>query len=152
MGYPTGCGASMRNSRLICQMQHKPCSKPSGAKSIRLSLLKWGIISAAAHRGIAPSFYRNWLQQGASGYVVIVYDPEGVQSCIQAGVGGDVSLQVGGKVDNLHGDPVAIRGTVRLIHDGQYIETEPRHGGTAIPQPRVNDSCCGWGFFSCAHE
>ena len=68
-------------------------------------------------------------QQGASGFVVVVYDPEGVQSCIQAGVGGAVSLQVGGKVDNLHGDPVSIRGNVRLIHDGQYIETEPRHGG-----------------------
>lgn len=69
------------------------------------------------------------LQQGASGFVVVVYDPEGVQSCIQAGVGGAVSLQVGGKMDNRHGDPVAINGSVRLIHDGQYIETEPRHGG-----------------------
>ena len=69
------------------------------------------------------------LQQGAAGFVVVVYDPEGVQSCIQAGVGGAVSLEVGGKMDNRHGDPVAINGSVRLIHDGQYIETEPRHGG-----------------------
>ena len=69
------------------------------------------------------------VQQGASGYVVVVHDPEGVQSCIQAGVDGAVSLQVGGKADNLHGDPVSISGKVRLIHDGQYIETEPRHGG-----------------------
>ena len=69
------------------------------------------------------------LQQGASGFVVVVYDPEGVQSCIQAGVGEAVSLEVGGKMDNRHGDPVAINGRVRLIHDGQYIETEPRHGG-----------------------
>ena len=69
------------------------------------------------------------LQQGASGFVIVLYDPEGVQSCIQAGVGEAVSLQVGGKMDNRHGDPVAINGSVRLIHDGQYIETEPRHGG-----------------------
>ena len=69
------------------------------------------------------------IKQDASGFVVVVYDPEAVESCIQAGVGGDVSLQVGGKVDNMHGDPVSIRGKVRLIHDGQYIETEPRHGG-----------------------
>ncbi len=69
------------------------------------------------------------LQQGASGFVVVVYDPEGVQSSVQAGVGEAVSLQVGGKMDNRHGDPVAINGKVRLIHDGQYIETEPRHGG-----------------------
>ena len=69
------------------------------------------------------------IAQGASGFVVVLYDPEGVQSCIQAGVGEAVSLEVGGKVDNLHGDPVAINGKIRLIHDGQYIETEPRHGG-----------------------
>ena len=69
------------------------------------------------------------IKQDASGFVVVVYDPEGVESCIQAGVGGDVSLQVGGKMDNMHGDPVSISGKVRLIHDGQYIETEPRHGG-----------------------
>lgn len=69
------------------------------------------------------------MQQGASEFVGVVYDPEGVQRCIQAGVGGAVSLQVGGKTDNLHGDSISIKGNVRLIHDGHYIETEPRHGG-----------------------
>ncbi len=68
-------------------------------------------------------------RQGASGFVVVLCDPEGVQSCIQVGVGGDVALNVGGKADTLHGDPVAIQGKVRLIHDGRYEETQPRHGG-----------------------
>ena len=68
-------------------------------------------------------------RQGASGFVVVLYDPAAVQSCIQAGVGADVALDVGGKADNLHGDPVTIQGKVRLIHDGQFIETQPRHGG-----------------------
>jgi microcystin degradation protein MlrC len=69
------------------------------------------------------------VRQGASGFAVVIFDPEAVQSCIQAGVGGNVSLEVGGKADNQHGDPVPIRGNVRLIHDGQFIETQPRHGG-----------------------
>ncbi len=68
-------------------------------------------------------------RQGASGFVVVLYDPEAVQSCVQAGVGAEVALDVGGKADNMHGDPVAIQGKVRLIHDGHYEETEPRHGG-----------------------
>lgn len=68
-------------------------------------------------------------RQGASGFVVVLCEPEGVQRCIQAGVGGDVALNVGGKADTLHGDPVSIRGKVRLIHDGHYEETQPRHGG-----------------------
>jgi microcystin degradation protein MlrC len=69
------------------------------------------------------------VRQGASGFAVVIFDPEAVQSCIQAGVGGMVFLEVGGKADNLHGDPVSIQGNVRLIHDGRYEETQPRHGG-----------------------
>ncbi len=53
---------------------------------------------------------------------------KGGQTCIDIGVGNEVSLQVGGKMDNRHGDPVAIQGKVHLIHDGYFIETEPRHG------------------------
>lgn len=68
-------------------------------------------------------------QQKASGFVVVLCDPECVQTCIQTGVGNEVSLQVGGKADNLHGVPVSIQGKVRLIHDGYFVETEPRHGG-----------------------
>ena len=69
------------------------------------------------------------LRQKADGFVCIIYAPEEVQACIQAGVRGDVNLTVGGKSDNLHGSPVPISGRVRLIHDGYYEETEPRHGG-----------------------
>ena len=69
------------------------------------------------------------VRQGASGFVVILCDPEGVQTCVQAGIGADVALDVGAKADNLHGDPVSIQGKVQLIHDGRYEETEPRHGG-----------------------
>ena len=69
------------------------------------------------------------LRQKASGFVVVLCDSECVQTCTQIGVGNEVSLQVGGKADNQHGNPVPIRGRVRLIHDGHFIETEPRHGG-----------------------
>ncbi len=69
------------------------------------------------------------LRQGATGGVVCLYAPEEVRECVRAGVGNEVRLQVGGKVDNYHGDPVAVAGRVRLIHDGTYIEPEVRHGG-----------------------
>jgi microcystin degradation protein MlrC len=36
---------------------------------------------------------------------------------------------VGGKVDQLHGDPVAVTGRVRVLHDGKYVEPQVRHGG-----------------------
>ena len=86
------------------------------------------------------------IEQNASGYVVVLCDPESVETCRQTGVGNEVSLVVGGKTDDLHGEPVSIQGKVRLLHDGHFIETEPRHGGqryhnqglTAVVQ--VNDS------------
>jgi microcystin degradation protein MlrC len=40
-----------------------------------------------------------------------------------------VNLRVGGKRDHLHGEPVAVSGRVKAVHDGKYVETEPRHGG-----------------------
>jgi len=69
------------------------------------------------------------INQKANGFVVVLRDAEAVTRCIQAGVRGYVDIVVGGKTDNLHGSPVQIRGRVRLIHDGYYEETEPRHGG-----------------------
>ena len=72
---------------------------------------------------------RELLWHRVVGFVIVLYDPEGVQTCIQAGVGAEVALDVGGKVDNRHGEPVPIQGRVRLIHDGRFIETQPRHGG-----------------------
>ena len=38
-------------------------------------------------------------------------------------------MAVGGKTDKLHGTPVRIRGRVKSLHEGEYVETEVRHGG-----------------------
>jgi microcystin degradation protein MlrC len=69
------------------------------------------------------------LSQKASGWTVVLADPEAARACHQAGVDAVLTLQVGGKLDDLHGSPVAIHGRVKCLHDGRYLETEPRHGG-----------------------
>jgi microcystin degradation protein MlrC len=69
------------------------------------------------------------LRQGATDGVICLYAPAEVQFCASAGLGAEITLTVGGKVDRLHGDPVSVTGRVHLLHDGQYIESEPRHGG-----------------------
>ncbi len=73
------------------------------------------------------------LRQGATGAIVVLYDPEAVRVCARAGVGHEVTLTVGGKVDR-HAPPLSIAGRVRVLHDGRYIEAMPRHGGQ-----RIND-------------
>ena len=45
-------------------------------------------------------------RMGVKSYLQSLYDPESVERCVAAGVGGEVSLRVGAKTDDLHGKPV----------------------------------------------
>lgn len=67
-------------------------------------------------------------QQGRDALVVLC-DPEAAKACLAAGPGATVSLNVGGKTDNLHGSPIPIEGIVRALTDGRFVEREQRHGG-----------------------
>ncbi|HEY2910369.1 MAG TPA: M81 family metallopeptidase [Gemmataceae bacterium] len=69
------------------------------------------------------------LKQKAKGFVVVLYSPEAVKKAKAVGIGGTLEAAVGGAIDRMHGEPVKVRGTVRLLHDGHWIETEARHGG-----------------------
>lgn len=69
------------------------------------------------------------LQQGATDSVMCFYAPQEVEACRAAGIGATLELTLGGKVDRLHGDPVKLRGKVRVLHDGDYVEPLARHGG-----------------------
>jgi len=72
------------------------------------------------------------LRQGATDSVVCLYAPDDVRQCAAAGVGSDIQLSVGGKIDRLHGDPVQVKGRVKVLHDGTYLEPEVRHGGKRL--------------------
>src|SRR5205814_5951949 len=68
------------------------------------------------------------IRQKATGSGVVLYDPEAVRVCAEAGVGGAVVVDAGGKIDP-HAPPVRVTGRVVTIHDGRYEEERPRHGG-----------------------
>jgi microcystin degradation protein MlrC len=74
------------------------------------------------------------LNQKARGFVVPLYAPEGVEAAKKAGIDGVLEITVGGAADKLHGDPVRVKGTVRSLHTGTWVEVEARHGGR-----RLND-------------
>jgi microcystin degradation protein MlrC len=71
---------------------------------------------AIDERGLADSF-------------VCLYDPEAVRQCVAAGMGGKLSLSLGGKTDAQHGEPLAAEVEVLGLFDGKFEETQPRHGG-----------------------
>lgn len=72
---------------------------------------------------------REILSQEVAGALVVLCDPEAVRQAQAVGPGGLLEMTVGGKTDGLHGEPVAIRGRVRSLHDGTWVEDLPRHGG-----------------------
>ena len=60
---------------------------------------------------------------------VCLYDPESQDRARQAGVGAALELMMGGKTDDRHGEPLRTVVTVKSLHDGQFEESEIRHGG-----------------------
>jgi microcystin degradation protein MlrC len=61
--------------------------------------------------------------------LVVLKDFQSASACREAGVGAEVSLRVGAKTDDQHGQPVAVRGRVRALTDGRFVEEKAVHGG-----------------------
>ena len=74
------------------------------------------------------------LAQGLDDIVAGPYcDPEAAAALVEAGVGAQVTLDVGGKVDmpaiGLTAEPMPMTGTVRAVADGRYTVTGPMMTG-----------------------
>jgi microcystin degradation protein MlrC len=72
------------------------------------------------------------LRQGAQDATVFIADAESVEAAFDAGVGKMVDLDVGGKTDSLHGDPVPLTGYVRSISDGRWVHEGPENAGVPV--------------------
>jgi microcystin degradation protein MlrC len=62
----------------------------------------------------------------------MIVDPAAVQTCITAGVGSRLDLQLGGKTDSLHGPPLLVNAYVRMISDGRYVNAGPMMAGLPV--------------------
>lgn len=76
-----------------------------------------------------------------------VWDPGAVAEIIDAGVGNEVALDLGGKTDmpaiNLEGRPLRVAGRVRAITDGRFTVTGPMMTGMRISLGRTAVLDCG---------
>jgi microcystin degradation protein MlrC len=80
--------------------------------------------------GDGTEILRELLRVGArSAVVACLWDAAAVQQCVKAGVGARVTLDVGGKVDDRHGAPLSVTGTVRTLSDGRFIHRGPMMNG-----------------------
>lgn len=101
----------------------------TASKAFPVVLMDTGDNIGGGSAGDGTFILQELLKQKAEGWVVVVSDAEANSSAFTAGVGGAFDQMVGGKTDRIHGDPVRIRGRVRSLHSGQYVEPEVRHGG-----------------------
>ena len=111
---------------------------PNAATAVRLAmgndtfpvaLIDTGDNIGGGASGDSTFILNELLRQSAQGWVVVIADGEAAETAFSAGVGGQFDQFVGGKTDRFHGEPVRIRGRVKSLHDGRYIEPEVRHGG-----------------------
>lgn len=92
-------------------------------------LLDAGDNIGAGSSGDSTVILSEAVAQGAGNYLQTLRDPSAVAVCDSAGVGAAVSLMVGGKTDEFHGQPVAITGTVRMLADGAFEDHRALHAG-----------------------
>src|SRR5262249_5960666 len=64
-----------------------------------------------------------------SAVVACLWEPAAVAACARAGVGHRITLEVGGKVDDRHGAPLAVTGVVRTLSDGRFVHKGPMMRG-----------------------
>ncbi len=60
---------------------------------------------------------------------VAICDAGAVNAAASLGVGAKFEGFVGGKSDQMHGEPLLVKGRVRSLHDGVFHEDQIRHGG-----------------------
>src|SRR5690606_10846055 len=119
--------------------EHLVLDLPAPAEAVRMAresdvapvvLVDMGDNIGGGSAGDSTFLLRELVDQKATGWVMTIADSEAVQYAAKLGVGGQFDFSVGGKRDNFHGEPVRIRGRVKLLNDGKYFEPEVRHGGT----------------------
>jgi microcystin degradation protein MlrC len=77
------------------------------------------------------------LRQGLENIAAFaIYDPEAVQQAIAAGIGAEVSLSIGGKIEMpaipVESPPLTVAGTVKTISNGRYRNRGPMGRGVQM--------------------
>lgn len=128
-----------RLSKMLWDIRQKTVlNLPNPAEAVKMAmeykgrpvaLIDMGDNIGGGSAGDATFILEELINKGAEGWVMVIYDPKAYEEAEKVGVGNDFEFNVGGKTDSLHGKPVPIKGQVRSLNLGRYLEPEIRHGG-----------------------
>ncbi len=100
-------------------------------------LAEIGDSPAGGSSGDGTYTLRRLLEVGADSVAILVKDTEAVARALEVGVGGQIDMDVGGKTDDVHGSPVRVRGTVRALTDGRFVNRGPMATGVRMDVGRT---------------
>ncbi len=84
------------------------------------------------------------LEMGVENAVLaVIADPEAVTKLVKTGVGKTLTLKLGGRTDALHGSPINVTGTIKLISDGKFLPLGPMSSGLESNMGRTVVFTCG---------
>lgn len=113
-----------------------PCATPRAAVAEAMAAVRGPVVLVdlgdnigGGSAGDGTVLLSEIIRQKARKAVVALFAPAAVKECQRLGVGGRFSGKVGGAVDRMHGEPVDVSGTITGLFDGEWVETEARHGG-----------------------
>lgn len=61
-----------------------------------------------------------------------IFDPEVAKMAHKEGVGSLIQVELGGKTDRLHGNPLKISAYVKSLSDGKFIQSSPMWNGSKV--------------------
>ena len=71
--------------------------------------------------GDVPFFLQSFIKKGVKNAVIaVIVDPKAVDECVEAQVGGQLTVSLGGKIDWINAKPIVVTGTVKAISPGKY--------------------------------
>lgn len=130
---------AQRLSDMLWETRHKTIlNQPKPAEAVTMAmehegrpvvLIDMGDNIGGGSTGDSTFLLEELLKQEAQGWVMVIADPEAYAVAEEAGVGKSFDFAVGGKTDDMHGEPVRVKGQVRSLNVGRYVEPEVRHGG-----------------------
>ena len=83
--------------------------------------------------GDSVELLRFFVEQGVSGAAIApVVDSEVVAAAMLAGVDSAMEIELGGKADDLHGQPFPCRARVLALTDGRYVNSGPMMTGLEV--------------------
>ncbi len=82
--------------------------------------------------GDATAILAELLAQDAQEATIVIADPAAAAQAIAAGLGSEITVEAGGKVDQLHGEPVRLTGIVQNITDGRWVHEGPENAGVPV--------------------